>query len=548
MPWDLQSVEKHNKGLNDKQKKQWVEVANSVLQKCMADGGSEESCAASAIRQANGVVSHSEMSYITHKSSQNTDFNVEVKQHQGASHLVMPVVMMIEGVHNGSHGPIFHSIAELGKFPQAWDGRPVVIDHPEIDGQHVSANSPEIIDQQTVGRIYNTKIDGNKLVAEAWLNEEKLRQLSVAVLNAIKSKKPVEVSLGLFSEEDYETGEWNGETYKAIARNHRPDHLALLPDSVGACSLKDGCGLGVNETKGGLDMDVNAVVTGMEEKRKELGMSVSEFYAVPRDPPSESKLPIFDVAHVRNAMARFSQTQELSAEEKASAKSKIIAKAKHFGIDIKGFADVEGNEENKGEILLENLQDGLKGIDENINSMKDTVRIMAEGSGLRRTRFINSKKEVMANEGCTPCIKKKVDEMIANSNGKFAENDREWLESLTEARLEQIKPTIVEVEKTVEVNVLTDAQKAALAYGEKLLKEKREVMVKGIQDNAGKENWPDEVLVNMDESMLERVFKSVKKAKEEVVDYSLQGTGANLSANECKEEPLLPAGIKFRNK
>jgi len=43
-----------------------------------------------------------------------------------------------------------------------------------------------------------------------------------------------------------------------------------------------------------------AKVTAMEEKRKQLGMSESEFYAFPR----LKKLPIFDEAHVRNAMAR----------------------------------------------------------------------------------------------------------------------------------------------------------------------------------------------------------------------------------------------------
>lgn len=92
------------------------------------------------------------------------------------------------------------------------------------------------------------------------------------------------------------------------------------------------------ETKS-IDMtnEERAVVTAMEAKRKELGQSVDEFYAIPRDPPSESKLPIFDEEHVRNAMARFSQVQGVSAEEKVKAKSKIIAKAKHFGIDTINF-------------------------------------------------------------------------------------------------------------------------------------------------------------------------------------------------------------------
>lgn len=55
MPWTIEDVDKHKKGLTDDEKAQWVEVANSALKKCMEDGGSEETCAVSAIKQANGA-------------------------------------------------------------------------------------------------------------------------------------------------------------------------------------------------------------------------------------------------------------------------------------------------------------------------------------------------------------------------------------------------------------------------------------------------------------------------------------------------------------
>ena len=77
-----------------------------------------------------------------------------------------------------------------------------------------------------------------------------------------------------------------------------------------------------------------ALVTSMEKKRKEMGLSLSQFYAAPRDPPSESALPIFDVAHVRNALARFNQTHFLSPSEKQKARRKIISAAKKFKIEI----------------------------------------------------------------------------------------------------------------------------------------------------------------------------------------------------------------------
>jgi len=75
-------------------------------------------------------------------------------------------------------------------------------------------------------------------------------------------------------------------------------------------------------------------VTNFEEIRKRLGMSVDEFYAIPRDPPSASKLPIFDAAHVRNAIARFNQVKGVSEAEKKKAWAKIKKAAKKFGIKI----------------------------------------------------------------------------------------------------------------------------------------------------------------------------------------------------------------------
>lgn len=56
MPWTIDDVEGFNKGLTDKQKEQWVSVANSAYKSCIADGGDDEECAASAIKQANGSV------------------------------------------------------------------------------------------------------------------------------------------------------------------------------------------------------------------------------------------------------------------------------------------------------------------------------------------------------------------------------------------------------------------------------------------------------------------------------------------------------------
>jgi len=84
-----------------------------------------------------------------------------------------------------------------------------------------------------------------------------------------------------------------------------------------------------------MNEDVKKVVTAREKLRKKKKEGTGEFYAFPR----LKKLPIFDAAHVRNAVARFNQTQGMTAEEKATARRKILRAAKKFGIDISKFGE-----------------------------------------------------------------------------------------------------------------------------------------------------------------------------------------------------------------
>ena len=57
MPFSPEDATKHtSKADTPKKRQQWSEVLNSVLKSCMAEGGTEESCSAKAIMQANGVI------------------------------------------------------------------------------------------------------------------------------------------------------------------------------------------------------------------------------------------------------------------------------------------------------------------------------------------------------------------------------------------------------------------------------------------------------------------------------------------------------------
>jgi hypothetical protein len=253
MPWTVADVEQHKKGLSDKQKKRWVVVANDALHRCVEKGGAEKSCTASAIRRANAVIGKSAnqnmQNFLVHSDS---GYEVRHETLQGRKHLVVPVIMMTEGVHCGSGGCLLHPAEELGKIPASWNGMPVSIHHPRnSNDEFISANSPEVMEEVVVGTVFNTRMDGDRLRAEAWLDEERLKEVSTMSYAYIMEGKPLDVSVGVFTEDEPTSGEWHGEPYEAVARNHRPDHLALLPGEQGACSWADGCGIRSNQKGGG---------------------------------------------------------------------------------------------------------------------------------------------------------------------------------------------------------------------------------------------------------------------------------------------------------
>lgn len=168
---------------------------------------------------------------------------------KGVEYIVAPVNMIVEGVLPGSSGPILYSAEELANSVNFWDNVPVTINHPQIDGIYVSARSPEIMEQFSVGRIFNTYFDAetNTLKAEAWIEKETLQNNFADVYNMlINGNANIEVSTGVLHYENGQQGDFNGVAYNGIGSDFYGDHLALLPNDIGACSWTDGCGLRVN--------------------------------------------------------------------------------------------------------------------------------------------------------------------------------------------------------------------------------------------------------------------------------------------------------------
>jgi hypothetical protein len=537
MPWSVRDVDRFKKGLTAKQKRQWVAIANTTLAKCKQKGGTEESCAASAIRQANGITGN--MAMDVHTVS-NEGYTIREERHQGRTFIVVPVVMMVEGVHNGSAGPIFHSIEELGKIPGSWNGIPITIDHPQIEDTYVSANIPILIDTRTVGRVYNTYVEDDKLKAEAWIDVEQITQISPETLVQIREGQILEVSVGVFTDdEEVENENWNGESYNAIARNHRPDHLALLPGGVGACSVDDGCGIrNNNKRKGGSKVENNSI-----ELIKNLKKDDSWYLENIISNLSQGLVGRLD--NLRRKIDSLDTTDVVHYLREAFDDYIIYETSMRVG-GSKLYRQAYTIEDNGNVVFVGESEEVYKKV-EYLKVQNNVIR------------FNTNKKEVkrMSEKPKCPSCKEKIDKLVANNSSKFIEEDREWLETLEEANLDKIieaskvekkeeKPVKTNSEK---INVLSDEDKAALEYGKRQLKERREKYVKGIQDNAGKELWPDDQLATMSDNMLERLYNSVVKEEQEIeqVDYSLNSVGiSRIQSNEF--EPLYPTGVEVETK
>lgn len=175
----------------------------------------------------------------------------------GRDWLVAPVSMIVPGVLPGSRGALYYPDDEVASSAPAWDGVPITVGHPRGGSGYVTAKDKSVLDRQGIGEVRASTFNG-KLRAEAWIDVARAARVDRRVVDNLEANGQMEVSTGLFTDnEPAQNGaHHNGRAYAATARRYRPDHLAILPDERGACSVQDGCGLNVN-IRCEYDVDVN---------------------------------------------------------------------------------------------------------------------------------------------------------------------------------------------------------------------------------------------------------------------------------------------------
>lgn len=179
---------------------------------------------------------------------------VEVNGRQFA---VAPITILRSRVLPGSRGALFYPADENKRVEEQWNGKPLVsTTHPRSNGQNISANTPEIFQNQEIGRFYKSKVDQQGTnTGEGWFDVELTKKHDSRIYNALLNKQKIEVSTGLYTdnEEAPQNSSFDGTSYTHIARNYRPDHIAILVDEKGACSIKDGCGVYNSNSSSGND-------------------------------------------------------------------------------------------------------------------------------------------------------------------------------------------------------------------------------------------------------------------------------------------------------
>jgi hypothetical protein len=172
----------------------------------------------------------------------------------GRSYLVAPASLIVPGILNGSKGALLYPPEEVRNNYTSWNHTPLVAYHPTLNGEHVSARDPDILDKQGIGVFLKANIAGTngstgKLVGECWFDVEATKRVDNRIYKNLIAGIPIELSTGLFTDNERAplNANWKGKPYDYIARNYRPDHVAILPDQVGACSINDGCGVMVNK-------------------------------------------------------------------------------------------------------------------------------------------------------------------------------------------------------------------------------------------------------------------------------------------------------------
>lgn len=381
-------------------------------------------------------------------------------------YLVAPCCMIVEGVLNQGY------VSGEAIRQCQWDGMPLVVNHPtDAAGGAISANDPDVLATYGCGHVYRTQYlttmrQGYALTraqAEIWVDVGHVRTLgddAAQALAMLETATPLEVSTGFFCHTDYRVGSFLGTPYTMVHTDLRADHLALLPNSVGACDWAHGCGAPrLHHREGcacGGTCDACQERSAMEQEPKR---GWRGFVAVLRDFVNrESQPPAPD-------------EEDAAADEVASAGTGTPTLVTHeaSGSVVTHQTDSDTRESLYGALAREMGVEMTPIYIDSIDSAHQTftyrkgerlcmrswttdengvIRLRDDEQDVQRdTRYIPVTQEADAHASveeeepmptatnATPAVKRRVAALIADPGTDWKEQDRDMLERLDEATL-----------------------------------------------------------------------------------------------------------------
>ena len=170
----------------------------------------------------------------------------KVRKLDGREYYVFDIVVMKEGVVQpaSTEYATFFRGSDIRKYAPAFNMKPLMLNHPQSrSGEYISAASPKVLSRYKVGFIMNSRYRNGFLHAKAWIDRKKMDAREPRFKEYLGRGMRVEVSGGLISSTYRKKGIFQGKRYQQVASQYRPDHVAILMDDIGACSVADGCGL-----------------------------------------------------------------------------------------------------------------------------------------------------------------------------------------------------------------------------------------------------------------------------------------------------------------
>jgi len=204
--------------------------------------------------KAVSTVINSDNKHLMNFCSGNLKFNVvslkmSKKEFLGKEYTVLPATIIKEGAFypEGSDpekGALFVSSDAIEKSALRWNGRGVSLNHPTNDT--ATLNTPTDYNNQYLGLVFNSRYSSSEkaIKTEFWLDSERAKP----IIDKIKSGDKIDVSIGAYGTFGNAEGNIGNTYYGHSFENIKPDHVAILPFSDGACSYEHGCGIRAKKT------------------------------------------------------------------------------------------------------------------------------------------------------------------------------------------------------------------------------------------------------------------------------------------------------------